>query len=140
MTAPTRIRRRVVRLTTLAIVCTFPTWTTHSNTEAPPGLGRAGTWVVPCQLLDRQTRGETLKSEEAQFAALCQGAFSGIMAVNFIDPPYLPFCERDNDRLIDYVRIFLAFMRGHPDYATKNFGLAVVLSLSQAHPKEECTR
>jgi hypothetical protein len=45
---------------------------------------------------------------------------------------------RDDDRPIDYVRIFLRFMEGHPDYAQKKFGLAVLVALSQAHPKSEC--
>jgi hypothetical protein len=94
---------------------------------------------VPCELLDRQTKGEQLtKPNQAVLAALCQGAFSGIMAVNFITPPYLPFCEGDNDRLIDYVEIFLAFMKAHQDYATKDFGFAVLVALERAHPKSQC--
>jgi hypothetical protein len=112
----------------------------RANTESPPGLGQAGSWVAPCSLLDKQIRLQKVaEGAEGLQATLCLGAFTGIMAVNYISPPYLPFCIGDNDSTIDFVRIFLAFMAAHPEYKTKNFGLAVMVALGQAHPKSGCS-
>jgi hypothetical protein len=114
--------------------------TARSDTDAPPGEGQAGYWFSVCQLLDRSVQGAKLTTDEARLAAGCLGAFSGIIAVNYISPPYLPFCEGDNDRPIDYVRIFLRFMEGHPNFARKQFGMTVLMALGQAHPKSECEK
>ncbi len=111
-----------------------------AETNAPPGLGQAGAWVLPCALLDKQIRvGKVAEGAEGIQATLCLGVFTGIMAVNYISPPYLPFCIGDNDSTIDFVRIFLAFMAAHPEYRTKNFGLTVMVALGQVHPKKECS-
>lgn len=112
---------------------------THANTDAPPGPGQAGAWITPCHLLEKSVGGTKLPAAESLLAATCLGAFQGIAAVNYIDPPYLPFCEQDGDRPIDYVRIFLRFMEGHPAFAQKQFGFAVLMALAQAHPKSECS-
>jgi hypothetical protein len=113
----------------------------RANTESPPGLGQAGAWVTPCSLLDKKIKlgGKLLPETEEIQSSLCLGAFTGIMAVNYISPPLLPFCIGDDDSAIDYVRIYLRFMRGHPEFYTKNFGLMVMTALGQAHPKSECT-
>lgn len=112
----------------------------QTPTEGPTGLGLAAGWVVPCQLLDRQLKGETLtKPVEARLATLCEGALIGIMAVNYsTKPPFLPFCVGDNDRVLDYVEDFLAFMKANPDFATKGFGIAILVALGRAHPKSQC--
>jgi hypothetical protein len=111
-----------------------------AETNAPPGLGQAGSWVLPCSLLDKQMRLQKVaEGTEGLQATLCLGAFTGIMAVNYISPPYLPFCISDNDSTIDFVRTFLAFMAVHPEYRTKNFGLTVMVALGQVHPKKECS-
>jgi hypothetical protein len=85
-------------------------------------------------------KGETLaKTVEARLATLCEGAFIGIMAVNYsTKPPFLPFCVGDNDRVLDYVENFLAFMKANPDFATKGFGIAILVALGRAHPKSAC--
>jgi hypothetical protein len=111
----------------------------QTQTEGPDGFALAGNWVMWCELLDRQLKGETLtKPMEARLATLCQGAMFGVMSVNWFKPPFLPFCVRDNDRVIDYVEIFLAFMKANPDFATKGFGVALMVALGRAHPKSEC--
>lgn len=111
----------------------------HADTIAPPGMGTAGWWVHPCELFDRQvTTQKLLPDGELAQATLCQGLFTGIMSVNYIDPPYLPFCEGDNDAPIEYARTFLAFMRANPTYADKKLGLVLLVALSKAHPKEQC--
>ena len=124
----------------MAIAASLIACLSHANTEGPPpGFGQAGTWIVPCQLLDRQLKGETLtNTTEVRLAAFCEGAFAGIMAVNYASPPYLPFCEHDDDRLIDYVETFLAVMKANPSFATKQFGFVVLVALGRAHPKPEC--
>lgn len=120
--------------------CAHFTGAARANTEAPPGMGQASFWVSACRLLDQSVQGAKLTADDAQLAATCLGAFNGIIAVNYITPPYLPFCTADNDRPIDYVRIFLRFMEGHPNFAQKQFGMAVLVALGQAHPKSECER
>lgn len=62
------------------------------------------------------------------------------MAVNYIDPPYLPFCEGDDDRTIDYARTFLASCAPIRTNADKQIGLIVLVSLGKVHPKELCAR
>ena len=62
------------------------------------------------------------------------------MAVNYVDPPYLPFCIPDGVSLIDYVRIFLSAMQANPQLSGMNFGVAMLAALGRAHPKEECTK
>jgi hypothetical protein len=111
-----------------------------ANTDAPPGIAQASFWVPSCLLLDRRTGGAKLTADEDQLASFCLGAFTGIMAVNYISPPFLPFCDTDDARRIDYVRIFLRFMEGHTDFAQKQFGMAVLVALTQAHPKSECEK
>jgi hypothetical protein len=122
-------------LFTWSAVFTGDAW---ANTEAPPGMGQASFWVSACKLLDLSMQGIKLSADDAQLAATCLGAFNGIIAVNYITPPYLPFCTGDNDRPIDYVRIFLRFIEGHPNFPQKHFGLSVLVALGQAHPKSEC--
>lgn len=127
--------RRALSLT-LLLVCGVA----HANTDAPPGPGQAAAWIAPCRLLEQSVRGANLPPAESLLAARCLGAFQGIAAVNYIDPPFLPFCEQDGDRPIDYVRIFLRFMEAHPEFAQKQFGMAVLMALAQAHPKSECSK
>jgi hypothetical protein len=111
----------------------------RASTDAPPGIGQAGMWVMPCREFDRQTRsGKLLDGDAGRYAALCQGAFNGITAVNYVEPPYLPFCVGDEVALIDYVRAFLAFMDVNPQYANKQFGWAVLTALGRAYPKSKC--
>jgi hypothetical protein len=128
------ISRVVVAIAAALVPCLC-----QANIESPAGLGQAGTWAWPCQLLDRELRGETLaRADDRTAAALCQGVFFGIMAVNYVSPPFLPFCEGDNDSLVDYVEIFLAFMKNHPDAATKKLGIVLIAALGGAHPKSQC--
>jgi hypothetical protein len=62
-------------------------------TEGRTGFWLVGNWVVPCELLDRQLKGETLtKPAEAKLATLCEGAMFAIISGNYFKPPYLPFC------------------------------------------------
>jgi hypothetical protein len=110
----------------------------YAETEAPAGLGQAAAWIRPCELLEKQIRGETLTTVEGRLATLCQGAFTGIMAVNYVSPPYLPFCEGDNDRVVDYVRAFLQIVKANPEFATKKFGLVVLAALGRQYPVSAC--
>jgi hypothetical protein len=71
---------KVVKLIIVSAAMLTPI-TGHADTEAPAGLGQAGDWIKPCTLLDRQVKGETLGPVENNSAALCQGAFTGIMVV-----------------------------------------------------------
>jgi hypothetical protein len=129
--------RIVLVLAVAMLVCSIA----HADVTASPGTGTAGWWVQPCQLFDRMVATQkTLPESDLARAALCQGLFTGIMAVNYIDPPYLPFCEGDNDNPIDYARTFLAFMRANPSYADKKLGVVLLVALGRAHPKEQCTR
>jgi hypothetical protein len=124
---------------TVAIAAALIPCLSQANGDAPPGLGQAEEWVVPCELLDRQLKGETLtKPAEARLATLCEGAILGIMAVNWIKPPFLPFCVGDNDRVIDYADIFLAFMKANPDFAKKGLGIAILVALGRARPTAQC--
>lgn len=128
-----------MRTTIIIVLAILLTRIAYANTEAPSGLGRAGTWVQPCTMLEKQVdTGRLLGGENGRQAALCEGAFSGIMAVNYIDPPYLPFCEADDATMMDYVRAFLAFMRSNPQFATKQFGVAVIVALGRAYPASRC--
>jgi hypothetical protein len=128
-------------LATVAVVAALSPFLAQAQapTEAPTGLGFAGSWVVPCELLERQYKGETLsKPVEARSATLCEGAMLGVMSVNWSKPPVLPFCVRDNDRVIDYVETFLAFMKANPDFEKKAFGMALLVAFGKAHPRSEC--
>jgi hypothetical protein len=105
------------------------------------GIGTAGWWVHPCELFQEQVAStRTLSADDLRLAALCQGLFTGIQSVNFIEPPYLPFCVRDNDNTFEYAAFFVAFMREHPNFADKNIGVVVLLALGRARPKAECNR
>jgi hypothetical protein len=122
----------------MAIVFTFFA-VARAETTAPLGSGQAGWWVHPCETFDRMVTTQKLPNQnDLAQAALCQGLFTGILSVNYIDPPYLPFCEGDQDTPVDYARTFLDFMRAHPSYADKQLGLVVVLALGTAHPKDHC--
>jgi hypothetical protein len=97
-------------------------------------MGAAGWWVHPCQRFDHMvTTQELLPECERAHAALCQGLFTRIMSVNYIDPPYLPICEGDDDTPVEYARTFPAFMRANASYADKKLGLVVLVALSKAH-------
>jgi len=127
------------RVTSAALVLLSLAPAAHSDITAPPGLGTAGWWVHPCTLFDRMVTSQNQVSQDdlAQ-AALCQGLFTGLISVNYVDPPYLPFCVGDDDSPIDYARIFLAFMRANPTYADKKLRLVLLVALGRAHPKERC--
>jgi hypothetical protein len=130
-----------VSIAMVAMAATLISFLAQSQapTDGPNGLGFARNWVVPCELLDRQLKGETLtKPVEARLGTLCEGALLGVMSVNWFKPPFLPFCVRDNDRVIDYAETFLAFMKANPDFEKKAFGIALLVALGRAHPKSEC--
>lgn len=113
-----------------------------AETPAPLGMGQATWWVHPCQLFERQlnTQRPLPRRGDVALAALCQGLISGVMAVNYSSPPYLPFCERDNATQLEYARTFLAFMRAHPNFADKQIGFVLLVALGTAYPKSECMR
>jgi len=93
-------------LAAIVLAIAFST-SARANTDSPPGAGQAVWWVLPCSTLDRLiTAGKPLTGDEGAMAEFCLGAFTAIMAVNYISPPNLPFCV-DNDAPIDYVRIIL---------------------------------
>jgi hypothetical protein len=130
-----------LRALVVLVSVTLPCGIARADVTAPSAMGTAGWWVHPCQLFNRMvTTPKGLTESELAQAALCQGLFTGVMAVNYIDPPYLPFCEGDNDTTIDYARTFLAFMHANPGYADKKLGLVLLIALGRAHPKEQCTR
>ncbi len=109
-------------------------------TASPAGMGQAAWWVHPCQMFDKQvTERRALPNAEQLQASLCQGFFTGVSAMNFTDPPLLPFCESEVDTTIAYVRTFLNFMRANPDYADKQIGFAVLVALGRQYPKAECS-
>jgi hypothetical protein len=128
-----------LRTTVSLVFAIFLCGAANADITGPPGMGTAGWWITPCQLFERMmTNPAALGAGELSEAALCQGLFTGIMAVNYVDPPYLPFCESDKDNTLEYVRTFLAFMRANPSYADKKLGLALLVALGKAHPKEQC--
>lgn len=110
-----------------------------ADVTAPPKSGTVGWWVHPCELFVEMMAFDRMLSEpELVQAALCQGLFTGVIAVNYADPPYLPFCVGDRDTALDYARTFLAFVRTNPGYSDKELGLGVLVALGKAHPKEQC--
>ena len=112
---------------------------TSAQTSVPTGLGEAGSWVYPCELFEEQASGQALKAgNQRVLAALCQGLFSGVMSVNYVSPPYLPFCERDDATQLEYVRTFLSFMTANPSFTEKPLGLALLVALGRAYPKVAC--
>ena len=113
----------------------------RSNTIAPAGPGQASAWVKPCELFVAQAgKPDKLNADEQVGAAMCQGIFTGLAAVNYIDPPWLPFCERETDTPLEYARIFLAFMRVNPTFGNRQLGIVLMVALSKARPKEQCTK
>lgn len=131
----------IIRRMTMLALGAFLTALAHADTVVPRGMGTAAWWVTPCELFERQVSTQKpLTGAQLAQAALCQGYFTALISVNYIDPPYLPFCVGDNDASIDFARAFLAFMRSNPGYADKNMGLAVLVALGRARPKEQCAR
>ena len=111
-----------------------------ADTSAPPGMGQAAWWVRPCQLFERQvnTQQPLPTREDIALAALCQGLVSGVMAVNYISPPYLPFCEQDNATPSEYAQTFLTFLHSNPNFGDKNVGFVLLIALGTAYPESEC--
>lgn len=133
------LRMRSLILAAL-IVAGSLTGTSLAQTSAPADMGRAGWWIYPCQLFVRRASGDNLKdASQLEQAALCQGLFTGVMSVNYSDPPYLPFCVRDDATEVGYVVTFISFMKAHPSFADKSLGLTLLVALGKAYPKAACS-
>src|ERR1700758_4731735 len=100
----------LLRYIPAALVLSMLLCPARADTIAPPGIGTAGWWIKPCELFVRQvTTQKMLHDADLAQAALCQGLFTGVMSVNYIDPPYLPFCKFDNDTTVIYARTFFIY-------------------------------
>ncbi len=109
--------------------------------DAPSGSGQASWWVSPCtDFVIEVESPSSLSSSQVTFAALCQGFMTAVAAVNYANPPYLPFCVRGTDTPYKYAKLFVRFMLAHPEYSDKNIGLEVLVALASARPRSECSR
>jgi hypothetical protein len=82
-----------ILLAAFLVAVAFTPFASHGETEVPAGLRHAAMWMRSCELLERRLKGATVAKTEESLAAVCQGAISGMMAVDCISTPYLPFCE-----------------------------------------------